>query len=1723
MKRNRKYYKELQKRNFMNALRYIVLVLGIGMLIAQDTPGDFQYEISTLSAFYYFDSVTINGVGIESNDWVGAFNGDVCVGAQKWDTALCGNGICDVPVMGFDGNPETSDYIQAGDIPTFKIYDASEDSYYDAHPGGLVNITVGDECSAVAPACMEWSAQNFYVIENLNGGVFGCTDSNACNYNEDATMEDDSCLENDCAGECGGSAEVDDCGECGGDGNSCAVYVEGSITMIVDESLLEDLEVFANNIESYIETQLGFPVGTVEVTNIEISDIRELEVTIEFTVTLTEEELAETSFETVDDIEDALSQFEVEITNDGLDFVNGCTDSDACNYNSDANVDDGSCLAFDCAGDCGGTAVVDGCGTCDSDYSNDCGCVYDNCGVCNGDNSDCWFIDISSSIGNLGIEDNLNRIGMHEAAEDNFNVEDQPGYSCENCYKDELDNAMNPPSEWIDFYFPHPEWEEDIQEYFQASAGTDLRKDIRQLDTFDIPDLDNNMTIFVNERIYYIQQEWDIMIDTDPNVSYLPPGHDFVTLGFDFINQIPNSGGFTKVFFYKEVSGIGEIEEITEFGGALDPTCFSDYCIKLEDYDLLSDFRIILGTDTVMPSATIVSPLPNEIFAMEDDNLLIELDLDNPDMIADIELFFEVDGEISNAIAVDVEQFILVENNEYYEFLNDNISGNFSQNVNIYIEITDVAGGTVDDHPGGEYRNDLGPLTFSRNSINLGIETGWHLLAPPVQQQEELDNIFAEDAYECTLEGCSKISTANSGTGFYTRSYGDNSSFTFNGEVLSEFSTNLEPGWNLIGNPLVTSVDINTVIINYNGIDYKWPEASKYGIISPTPIIFDNENGGHIGTEMLSSGAGFWIYSYYGCDPEDNDCYDDVEISFIPSTTAAEVEASNYWNLSLFAIENNVGAYSDDRIGSEIVIGIHEDANQTIIEGEDQEIFPLSEMNIFDHYSDLSINNDGQTLLYKDIRSFHETSTTWNLEGHSFEPFDAENGIQLSWDFSGDKEPYDYYLNIIDGVDTLIVNMKDVSSAIVSSINFSADMSITAELKTEYIGCTNPNALNYNLLPNGDYCVGGTCLGGSQTEFCEITSSVSLALPEEYVIDQNIPEFELPISLDNPQAIGIEGLQFILEYDVEMVQLDTVALNENLNDEYGNPVYHIQQGLCTDCIPAELLVNVYFVGLREDFTDENGNSIWDEGEPFEDINYNGIYDDESFNGEGEILTLLGYGLPNTGTTTISFSSVQINENANAFGNSCEINMGLESLSVSGEIIYYKSGLPVSGGLISITQIDNLSNINSALSNEDGTFTVESLIDDKNYELLLERDEYIGNMADYFDGLSAVDASRIARHAGNLFDFSTKEKIAANVNFDYRCEDENGDPPLNDEDNPFNYNEPDCIVNGFEWVPNIEAGDAVLVAKYAAGINQHLNQNADGNEQCDPHWIFINPDMNVMFDNETCEDIPYEINLGSSISDLVFEGFRLGDVTGNWTAPLGRGNNENIVENPTVKVEVGQTVKLPLYLPNKVEIEGLDFTIKFDPEVFSLIGFNNNNSILDKSTYNTIINDDTPGIFKLVSYANSTLVNKNGLLGYIKFEVIGNSTRSSSISIDEIKINDIQEGGFLIDGNFESSSIAYGFDFQISAIPEVFVLNKNYPNPFNPSTNINFELPDDGDVQIFIYDIKGFLIDELVNGYMEAGYHNLKWDGSGKASGVYFIQMIADNGNYIKMTKMMLVK
>ena len=63
-----------------------------------------------------------------------AFKGNLCVGARQWDTSVCQGAVCEVPVMGDDGSYYTEGYMISGEIPTFKIYDASENQIFYAIP-----------------------------------------------------------------------------------------------------------------------------------------------------------------------------------------------------------------------------------------------------------------------------------------------------------------------------------------------------------------------------------------------------------------------------------------------------------------------------------------------------------------------------------------------------------------------------------------------------------------------------------------------------------------------------------------------------------------------------------------------------------------------------------------------------------------------------------------------------------------------------------------------------------------------------------------------------------------------------------------------------------------------------------------------------------------------------------------------------------------------------------------------------------------------------------------------------------------------------------------------------------------------------------------------------------------------------------------------------------------------------------------------------------------------------------------------------------------------------------------------------------------------------------------------------------------------------------------------------------------------------------------------------
>lgn len=91
----------------------------------------------------------------------------------------------------------------------------------------------------------------------------------------------------------------------------------------------------------------------------------------------------------------------------------------------------------------------------------------------------------------------------------------------------------------------------------------------------------------------------------------------------------------------------------------------------------------------------------------------------------------------------------------------------------------------------------------------------------------------------------------------------------------------------------------------------------------------------------------------------------------------------------------------------------------------------------------------------------------------------------------------------------------------------------------------------------------------------------------------------------------------------------------------------------------------------------------------------------------------------------------------------------------------------------------------------------------------------------------------------------------------------------------------------------------------------------------------------------------------------------------------------------------------------------------------------------------------------------------------------------------------------------------------SGVPQVYSLHQNFPNPFNPSTKIRFDLPRQGDVSIKVFDILGRETKELYSGFLREGYYEIELDASNLSSGVYFYQINA--GDFTNVKRMILMK
>ena len=109
------------------------------------------------------------------------------------------------------------------------------------------------------------------------------------------------------------------------------------------------------------------------------------------------------------------------------------------------------------------------------------------------------------------------------------------------------------------------------------------------------------------------------------------------------------------------------------------------------------------------------------------------------------------------------------------------------------------------------------------------------------------------------------------------------------------------------------------------------------------------------------------------------------------------------------------------------------------------------------------------------------------------------------------------------------------------------------------------------------------------------------------------------------------------------------------------------------------------------------------------------------------------------------------------------------------------------------------------------------------------------------------------------------------------------------------------------------------------------------------------------------------------------------------------------------------------------------------------------------------------------------------------------------------------------GQFSGDMVSVDYD---NALPSDFVLHSNYPNPFNPSTIISYSIPENTDVALNIYDMRGRMIKSLVNQNQAAGRYLVEWNatddyGSNVGAGVYIYQLRSRNKTFSQ--KMVLMK
>ena len=192
-----------------------------------------------------------------------------------------------------------------------------------------------------------------------------------------------------------------------------------------------------------------------------------------------------------------------------------------------------------------------------------------------------------------------------------------------------------------------------------------------------------------------------------------------------------------------------------------------------------------------------------------------------------------------------------------------------------------------------------------------------------------------------------------------------------------------------------------------------------------------------------------------------------------------------------------------------------------------------------------------------------------------------------------------------------------------------------------------------------------------------------------------------------------------------------------------------------------------------------------------------------------------------------------------------------------------------------------------------------------------------------------------------------------------------------------------------------------------------------------------------------------------------------------------------------------------------DVYGIQFDMRYNPEHINVEELSNSNSLISGVDIHSQIKE--PGFMRVIMFSMNLdkISSANEISNIINFNITPSEGHFGNTTINFDNIIVAGDNGQQVD---HVDSVVYELTSG-DLVPNTTELSNAYPNPFNPSTNINYNLSAASDVSLIIYDMKGSLVKTLVSNFEDAGKHTLIWNGKNDngaqvSSGMYLVRMEA---------------